>query len=628
MAIEALQKGIDDKKEISYWENEYKRCTNLRKPYEEIWYMNLAFYFSKQWVVWQKTTTGNSRLLDPATPRNRVRLISNRIKPIIRDELTKLIKEEPQFYVMPNTTDPTDVAAAQAGESIAEYVINNRSFNKIRRQATFWALITGTSYIKTTCPGDDQEILFERNTPFHILVPNLDDEEIQTQPYVMQCRGIPRDVVEALYKVDLAPDMNNSGTSLEARFLQSLGIKNTNIDNTETGLIYVKEIWIKPSARYKNGALLVIANGKIIYRYSDQPDQINPDTGMPEPIIKGDSFPYDHGQYPFEKIVHTASGRFYGTSTIEDCIPLQKEYNKTRSQIIESKNRMAKPQMTYTKGAIDVNKMTSEVGLMIPVQPGFDPPKPIQIEPLPNYVLQELDLIIRDMDEIAGRNEISRGSVPTGIEAASAISYLSEQNDSKIYNTVASIEEALEAVGKQVLSLVQQFWTKGKIIAVVSRNNAWEAEMFAESSLNSNFDLRVEAGSMAPKSKTAHQAFIVDLMDKGILPPEKGLRYLQMNETNRLYDELQVDAKQAKRENYKMSQGQPVVTNEFDNDAAHIYEHELYMKSQEYEALDPQIQQIFIVHDDQHKAKVVQANGPIGNPTGNNSPVPADQPAA
>jgi hypothetical protein len=150
------------------------------------------------------------------------------------------------------------------------------------------------------------------------------------------------------------------------------------------------------------------------------------------------------------------------------------------------------------------------------------------------------------------------------------------------------------------------------------------------SDLNNNTDLRVEAGSMAPKSKAAQQAFIVDLMTKGLIPPEKGLRYLQMSETNRLYDELQVDSRQAQRENFLMSQGNIVEIHEWDKSDIHLYEHELYMKSQEFEALDQEIQNIFIAHHMMTKQKVQMdlyesqfGQPPANSDTGVSGPDPA-----
>jgi len=675
------------REEIDYWEKQFKICDNLRKSYEQQWYMNLAFYFSKQWVVWQQNVGGTGgRLYNPPTPRNRVRLTANRIKPIIRDELTKLIKQEPQFYAKPNTTDPSDVAASKVAEALAEYCLTSGYFNRIRRQATFWMLQCGTGFIKTTCPDKNKPIVYERIPAFNMYLPNLEEEDIQNQRYLMHVRGVAPEEIEEKYDVKVDTDMDIAQTNLEQRFLSAIGVQN---QASGSKAVLVKEIWVKPNKRYPEGAMLVIGNDKMLYRYSPKGVEVDEDTGIE--TQGDDELPYDHGNYPFAKMDHTASGRCYGISTIEDEIPLQKEYNKTRSQIIEAKNRMAKPQMTYVKGSIDVSKVTSEVGLYIAVNPGFNPPAPIQIEPLPQYALEEPQRIIEDMDEIAGRNEISRGSVPTGIEAASAIAYLTEQNDSKIYNTVASIEEATTEVGKQTLSLINQFWDEEYIVQIVSKQNMFEASLFKAKNLTNNMDIMVEPGSMAPKSRAAQQAFITDLMKNGLIPPEKGLRYLQMNETNRLYDELQADSKQAIRENYAMAQvqepppppmpplselmggtdpnqvgvppnidpnqmamnGMPVdpnlmmdqpdpmqqqsgqlppeaqfLPNSYDNDAVHIYEHELHMKSQEYEGYSDFTKAVFENHLMLTKQKVVQAQNvglqQPGNAGPDNSAVPTN----
>lgn len=610
---------VDEKAETAYWEGQFKTCMALRKTYEEQWYMNLAFYFSKQWVIPQRTASGGFRLFDPTTPRNRVRLTANRIKPIIRDEHTKLIKEEPQFWVQPNTTDQKDVAAARVGEAIGDSIIHNKKFNRNRRIATYWSLITGSGFIKTTCGGTDKDIIYEPPTTFHMYFPDLDNPELQDQPYIIQARGLSTDLVEEKFGVKIAPDMQIAGASMESKFQNAIGIKNRE-GEAKKALVFVKEIWVKPCSRYPDGALLIYGGNQLIYRFS--PDGI-PTDEFGNPVGQGkDHFAYEHGEYPYAKIDHTVTGRFYGESIIVDCIPLQKEYNRWRSQLLEYKNRMAKPQMSYTKGSIDVTKVTTEPGLYIPVMPGFDPPKPIQLQDIPAYAQGEGDRIKGDMDEIAGRNDVSRGTVPAGVTAASAIAYLKEENDSKIYNTIASIEEAVEDIGKQTLKLVQQFWSEDKIVSVVSRNNIFEAKIFKIIGLDGNTDFRVESGSMAPKSMAAKQAFIVDLMDKGILPPEKGLRYLQMNETNRLYEELQVDSRHACRENYAMANGQQVNVNPWDNTQTHIYEHELYMKGQEYEMLDPGVQNNFILHLAAQKGQLINATG-TGGPGNSDPTIPA-----
>ena len=587
-------------KEVQDWELKFTRAAQMRQPFEEQWYYNLAFYAGRQYAIWDKNGVAN-RLIEPPAPRNRVRLITNKVKPIVRREITKMTKEEHQAYVVPNTTDPTDVAASKVAESLVDWSFTTSKYNEARRRAAFWVSTCGTGFIKTTCPGNDSNIVYEPVTPFHLYVPYVQEETIKAQPYIIHARAYSPEQVYDKYGMECKPDAVVDGGTLEQRLFSALGIKNT---AGQQNLTLVKEIWIQPCKNYPEGGLIVIADKKVIYAYSSKPapSELTEDTPVvgTSPFVSRMysevDFPFEHGESPFQKIDHIPMGRFYSESVVTDLIPLQKEYNRSRSQVLESKNLTSKPQMVYIKGSIDPSKVNAQPGLMIGVQPGFEAPRYLDAPEIPGYVIQEFDRIQRDMDDISNQFEVAKGRTPPGVEAASAIAYLQEENDQVLHSTIASIEAATEEVGRQTLGLIQQFWSTEKIEKIVSKNNQMEAALFKVASLKDNTDFRIESQSMAPKSRAARQAFIVDLMDKAVITPDQGLRYLQMSETNRLYDELQVDSKQAKRENFKMSIGEELQLNPFDNHAIHLYEHELYMKSQEYEALPDEIKAIFLNH--------------------------------
>lgn len=599
-------------KEVAVWNSRFEAAKSARQPFEEQWYYNMAFYFGRQYAIWERGTV--TRLIEPPAPRNRVRLISNKIKPIIRRELAKVNKEEPQFFCVPNTTEMEDVRAAYAAENIAEYCLYTSKFNVARRSAAFWALLCGSSFIKTTCPGDNADILYEPVTAFHLFVPFVQLETLQSQPYLFHNRAVDIQTVFETYGVELEPDAAVDGGTLEQRFFNALGIRTNNKEADKTQ-VYLKEVWVKPCKQYPKGGMLVIANNKIIYQYEPEPVEIDP---LDPPTFSNTDWPFEHEEYPFDKIDHVPTGRFYGDSIIVDLIPLQKEYNRTRSQMVEIKNRTAKPPLVYQKGSLDPTKVTSEPGLMLPVNAGFQFPQYMVQPQLPQYVMEEPGMITRDMDDISNQFEVAKGRTPPGIEAASAIAYLQEQNDDVLNHTIFSIEQAVEGAGRKTLKLVQQFWDDKKLIKVVSKNNALEVQLFKAADMKDNTDIRVEQGSMAPRSRAAKQAFITELMKLGVISNEQGLRYMQMNETNRLYEETQVDSRHAQRENLIMSKmkppldemmrpmvGQPMSfpINEFDNDQMHEYEHALYMKSQEFTLLPPENQAMILQHYLLHRDK-------------------------
>jgi hypothetical protein len=356
---------------------------------------------------------------------------------------------------------------------------------------------------------------------------------------------------------------------------------------------------------------------------------------------------------------------FYGDSIIKYLVPIQREYNRTRSIMLENRNLAGKPQWSYTAGAFDPKKFNSRPGLLLPVNMGFDPPAPLAQPPLPPNVSDDLQITLQDMDDIASQSEVSKGSVPPGVEAASAIAYLSEENDSIFHPTVQSLENAVQETGIQVLANVYDYWDETRIVRMTSRNQFMEVRQFKAQDMNPIMDFRVEASSMAPRSLAAKQAFITELMKMGAIDPTKALRYLQMSETNKLYDEMMVDVRQAQRENVFMSKGQPlykvdpqgqpqidqmgmpqpayrmaiqsdpstgediidpqtgqpkqyqVTTNPFDAHDVHIEEHQNYQKSQEYELLSPEIQQIIQDHVDEHKMEMLKERNAIQADTQN-----------
>jgi len=622
------------RKILDWCNNSYEKCKRLRQPFERQWYLNLAFYFGRQYVQWQTiASTSAARLYEPAAPNWRVRLVSNKCRPIIRNELSKLIKEEPQSYVRPQSTDDTAIAAAQAAENIAEFEMDELHWNRILRNACFWASICGTGFIKDWWDANRLDpsgvmgkIGLEPVNPFHFFVPLAQEQEIENQPYVIHAMAKTCDWVEDTYEVKVNPDTNVSAALLEQQFLNALGV----YDNTSsTKYVMVKEAWIKPCGRWPQGCVIIWADNQI--------------------LSMAEGWPYDCPDYPFSKIESVPSGRFWSDSILVDLIPLQREYNRTRSQIIESKNRMSKPQLLAPKGSVDPTKMTSEPGLVIQYTPGFNPPTPLTLQDIPNYVIQELERIQHDMDDISSQYEIAKGRTPPGVTAASAIAYLQEENDSKLSYATTSIEECTEKVGRHILYFVGQYWDVPRQVRVLGKNMLYESAEFTKSSTGGNVDYRVEPGSAAPRSRAAKQAMIVELGKLGWISPASALRHMQMVETNQMWEEAQIDDRQVARENARMQSlpemlaqvqqspmgspmanpdnqqqaqmqmqqiMQPLPVNEWDNDLAHINGHERWMKTQEFEMMEPQFQQLAVLHLQEHKNKVMMQQMQMGVPGG------------
>lgn len=632
----------------------FQQCQNQRIGQERQWFLNLAFYNGQQHVVFRSIAGGAFDLYVPKAPYFRVRIVINQVRRIIRKEISRLTAQKPNAFVVPSSSEDADVFAAQAGEQIWDDLWRRLKFNKTLRDAVFWQSVCGNGFIKSywdpnkVMPGEDMQgdICIESITPLHIFVPDLMCTEIEDQPYVIHAQTKNNAWIKNVYDIDPA---GNKLDSVDDGLQQVMKVSKSDKKNDQTTIL---EVWVKP------GYLPELPDGGMFTIISNQ-------------IVQGfDKWPYDHGQYPFTKLDSMPTGKFYTASIIEDLIPIQQELNRSRAQLIESKNRMSKPQLVAQKGAVVASKITTEPGQLIEYAMGFDPPQPLPLQGLPSYVTDEINRLYTDMQDLSGQHDVSNGSTPPGVTAATAISFLQEQDESLISTHFTSIEEAIEKIAAQSLKYVQMYWDEPRTVKIVGIEGTFDVETFRGADLRSNSDVRIESGSALPTSRAAKQAFIMDLMKMGFIPPDQGLEIMEIGGIDKIYERIQIDKRQAQRENLKMrvvtdqdiqqhmqdfqaahpealqdpNSGTPlspmpvplappliVSVNTWDNHDIHIQVHNDYRKSQNFENVDPVVKQLFEEHVKQHAEAIAgQMQHPLTGmePSDPHAPDPQDEQSA
>ncbi len=621
-----LAQSEDGKRLVDWVMRQYNTMRSVRKSYERQWYTNLSFYMGKQYVEWSKHEDRLTPLpkLDKFTPRITV----NKIRPIVRTEISKLTSSRPTASVMPASNDDDDVFAARAGEQVWASLYDRLNFQKVVTQAVFWTSITGNAYIKTY--WDDQgydavskvygDVRWAALSPFNILVPDLIEEDMECQPYVFCVYSKPIEWIELAYADVIPKGVKIASSNDVDDFLSpsKMGISPNNDARPESALII--EAWVKPGSTklLPQGGFVTIVNNQII-----------------QAGLKG--LPYSHGQYPFAKISHIPTGRFYAESTVTDLIPLQMEYNRTQSQIIEAKNRTSKPQVMYDEGSVVPSKITTEPGLWIPIRPNAQRPQPVPLQDLPAYVVQFNERQQMNFEDISGQHEVTRGQAPGGISAATAIAYLQERDDSYIATTVQSLEQAVQTSARQTLTLVAEYWDVPRLIKATGEDGGYEAVLLKGAEIARGTDLRIEAGSALPSSKSARMANVMDFMKFGYMSPQEGFELLDMPMLQQWTTRRGIDKRAAQQENidfkripleqvqmaesmYQMQtmmgevmpdemtgeippRPSVIPINEWDNDDVHIEIHELMQKGSSYKMLPEHVRAEVENHVAQHKAR-------------------------
>ncbi len=632
--LEAYRNSPQGKQLVAWVLSEARKCESARTKEQLQWYRNLSLYEGKHdFRVGAPGSLAQDRLFQPPRQKGQAKKVINRIKPIVRTQISRLISQKPSSSAVPASSEDQDLFAAQAAEQILQSQYDKRNLRKAFTQAAFWISITGNGFIKTwwdpnlfdrysQMPGD---IDYGSVPPFNILVPDLRIQEIQEQPYVIHTytksvTWLQTFFAERLQGIKLQPSARSASTFLDEAYYKLQGSKESEPDSC-----VIREVWVKP------GACLLMPQGGLVTLVDDNIVQIT-DQGIP----------YQHGDFPFTHFTDIPSATFYASSVIQDLEVLQLEYSSLRSQIAESREKMAKPQLLAPKGSISAAKVTNTVGLVIEYRPGMERPNPLPLTQLPQYIFEEQAQILSDMEDLSGQHQVSKGQTPPGVTAATAIGFLQEKDDTFLATTYGSIEYGWVSIGRQTLALAQQFWNVARTVKVVGEDGIFDVQSFSASDLVDGTDVRVEPGSALPESKSARIATLLDLMNMGHISSQDGLAMMEIGGVSKIVDNLQVDQRQAMRENLLMrkltdeeidkfdmiwqnlvQQGDmaavdpqsglpleapPVVpVNTWDNHEVHIEIHNRFRKSQQYAQLSQRVKATFETHVQHHQMAMQEA---------------------
>lgn len=625
---------------VQWARQQYELCKSQRAQQQKAWEYNLLQYGGDQW---RRLISG--KIETPKAPSWRSKLVTNKIRPAVRQQITRMTNQKPSVSILPVSTSEDDLFAAQAGEAVWDSLYSRKRFHQLYMRCAFWVAVTGNGFFKTYWDANkiDKSFLavspmlqkpmavkgdieFGVVTPFNLFAPDLLVEDIEDQPFLIEAYTRPVEWVNTFWKDKLQYPV--SADCVSASEIFNTAYWSTKNDGSAVpDAVLVLEVWLKPGAHkdYPNGAMLTIIGQQLIQ--------------------KTDGLPYSHGEYPIAHWGDIMTGKFYRESMVTDLAPLNQQYNRTRAQMIESMIRTGRTQIMYTEGSLDPNRVTSRPGELIPIKPGYQMPVPLPAQPIPQFVTDELRILSQDFEDISGQHAVSKGQTQGGVIAATAINYLQEQDDTMNYPVYASGEAVVEKVGRQSLSIVADMWDIPRIIRTIGTDRSFDVIELKGAQIANGLDLRVEAGSSLSKSKTARQAFLMDLAKMQFISPEQLLDLIDMGGTKKLTEVLRTDMYAAQRENLKMKKLDPltieqadamyqmamqpdasgyvdpntidpstgqtlqrpcmVPVNEWDDHQVHIDVHNRFRKSQEFEFLPDIVKREFQNHILLHQVQLI-----------------------
>jgi hypothetical protein len=636
--IEQYRESEEARKLVAWVQSEWQKAKTARTQKQLQWFNNMSMFYGHHWV---EQTRGDfpdgyrDKLFTPRKPYYHQRKTINRIRSYVRWEMSKMLSSFPSAMAIPASSEDEDQRAAFAAEQAWTSISEAKKLRQHMSRAMWWTIVTGNGFVKThwdpTCvdkvSGEMGDIKYGHVTPFHLFVPDIREQDIEDQPFIINAYTKTVEWAEHYFAkelngIRLAPSTSSANQILDEAYL-NLG------HSKAPDSVIVYETWVKP------GATKLLPQGGVIISIDD----------ILISVFR-EGFPYGHGMYPFTKFEHIPTATFYADSPIVDLSQLQKEYNGLRSEIAEAGRRMAKPQLIAPMGSIVPSKLTNEPGLVIQYKPGMAPPQPLPLSPLPQYYLEQQDRVLNDWIDLSGEREVSRGSTPPGVTSGTAISYLQEASNQYLTPQYQSIEAGVEKIATQTVELFVQYVDLPRKIRTIGADGAFDTMLLKGADIASGTDIRIESGSSFAKSKAAQEARVMDMFAVGIIDQPAAARMLEIGGVQKIMDTLNVAERKAQRENIKMKmlteedveaarmeamdeimtqlppeamenpeimmeiQNMPapavISVDDFDMHEVHIETHNKFRMSQEYEILSDVIKAQFAEHVSQHEQAIQQ----------------------
>jgi hypothetical protein len=611
---------------------------NVRRKIERQMLLNLAFEEGRQWLAVDRS----GRLFKPAIEPWRELVVDNRIRPVVRTEIAKMTKTRPQWVAVPRTADDEDIAAARLAERALEWQFNQLDLLRKLRAALLWSRICGAGFWKvwwdpnkgdsTQClvyaPGHEQEGQIAKDgygSPLKPeILPQLPPDVAETlQPKTVNMGDVcvdlrtPFDVYpdplageEGLESAEwVAEEAVYSKQYLKRRFPDQVdklnfdarpttGIAESRLpgfmEDTVTGYdaARVSELWEKPSPDHQNGRYVCWSGDTVLAEHE------NPFPWLPYVMFRGIPVP----------------GRFWPDAPVSNLVSPQCELNKRKAQIAENAERTGNPVLLRSAQNEDVEWNTlpgGEVVFQDIATPG-SVPQWMQPPILQSYVENDVDRWEQAIREISGQHEVSSAQVPTGVTAASAISLLQEQDDTRLGPDIADMEQALAGAGRRLNYLMANYYTDQRFIRIAGDDSEWDIEAFKGTMLDDQQDVECQVGSGLPASKAAKQAAIQTYMNlfvqNGIPLSARDLRRIlrdsDVGGLEHFFASMTKDEEQINEENRQLLKGNQLPINSYDDDELHVAGHSDMQKTSRYANSDDSVKAVTEAHVQAHRDRI------------------------
>ena len=601
-----------------------KRKTE-RNILEQQWTLNANFLVGNQYCE-INPYRGDIEQLEPVYDWLE-RETFNQIAPLIETRIANLKKLNYMMKVKPATNELDDYAKAEVSTNVLQHTQKVSDFDSKKNTMIYWNELCGNCFWLSWWDKDKGE-KYAIEQQFELGADGVENKKEVAYfqgdleyglitPYEIYPESIFKQTVEAqrsiiLEQVKTVDDIYDlygikvEGSAIETFELTPVGsgggfgyenttvtIGHRTVDNAEKVITYFE----RPSKHKPNGQMIIIVGDSELVYYGDLPySRI--------PII--------------QSVCIEVAGQFFGKSTIERMIPIQRAYNGCVNRIHEYIKHIAIGSYITEEGSIDIEEYEQNgqaPGAMLVYRQGSAPPIPIPNGALPTEIMTERYNLKNDMEYAAGVSQLMvYGSTPSGVNSGKAISNLMEIDNTRLSLTGDNIRNSIRKLAILWLEIYKKYANTRRIVNYVGGNNIGKAIIWSNEDINS-YDVDYVTENELLMSEDAQKQRFFDAFNMGLFTDsngtiptrvkQKALEYMKVGNYTDIMNIDQLHIQSAQRENVFFENGVIPKISDFDNHEIHIEEHLRYILQMDFHLLKnkkPEYAKALEDHLRKHKA--------------------------
>lgn len=482
-------------------------------------------------------------------------------------KVSQMTRLKSDILVTPRHAEYDDRAAAKVSHLVIKNINEQQSFDQKMIELHRFKYILGESYLMIEWDdylGDYDPIYVEAKNQGidKIVLPNGKPLDLK---YPLMT-GDVRYTVE--YPWNVLPEQTRSGKYDQAQYMFHI----TFVDRCELEEDY-------PQAANKSGqpayntvidSLMRIRYPEldtqtIVYHFYHKKTKYLPEGKyikfIPGVLLEEMDLPYSHGGFPCERLTDIDIPTHQeGVSRYVHCLPIQKRIDELNYAVDKNNWMFGNTKYLLPVGSAKVEMLGNSNQVIHYAGPV--PPSVMQVNPTPPQMYERIQSLVNTLQILMGTQGISRGEIPPGITANSALQFLNQLDSERSSSEIQKHADFVIRVCRKALSLAGDRYKTddGRLLNVVGKDNSFYIKNFDSANLSKPYDIKFENSDGFPETQAARHQRIQDMMQQNpdMMSGAEWMHYFGLGDDEGVIDSVTEAIKTAESENEDLMAGNPI----------------------------------------------------------------------